>query len=66
LQRSRPRLIFVARGRLLDFGSRLVQLRLRELDDRSEAEVVAAVGEIERVGRLREELVREIEPLDEP
>src|SRR4051794_29696863 len=62
-QRRLPRLVLVARGRLLELSAGLVQLRLRQLDDRAQTEVVALLREIERVGALGEQLVGEVDAL---
>ena len=48
-QRRRPRLVVVAGARLFDLRAGLVQLRLRQLDDRAEAEVVARLGQLLRL-----------------
>src|SRR5262249_16348145 len=48
-QRGRSHLVLVARRGFLDLRARLVQLCLCELDDRAEAQTIAAVGELERV-----------------
>src|SRR5947207_1158728 len=59
-----PRLILVAGGRLFDLGARLVELRLRQLDDRAQAEVVTLLRQIERVGRLHQELIGQRQTLE--
>ena len=62
-QRRRARVVLVPRGRLFDLRPRLVQLCLRELDDRAQSEVVAFLRQIERVRRLRQEIVGQSETL---
>ena len=59
-QCGRSGLIVVARRRRIDVGLRLVQLRLRQLDDRAEPYRVPLLRQIERVRRLRDELIRQI------
>ena len=56
-------MVFVPRAGLLDFGARLIQLRLRQLHDRAESEVVPGLGKVERLRSLIEKLIRQIEPL---
>ena len=56
-QRCVARLIVVAGSRLLDLRPRLIELRLRQFDNRAQSEAVAFLRQIERVRGLGEELV---------
>src|SRR5579885_3235487 len=62
-ERAPLRLIVIARAGLSDLRGGQIQLRLAELDDGAEAEIVAALRELERHLGLIQQLVGQAEPL---
>ena len=63
IQHRQLRLIIVARAGLLNFRLGFVELRLAELDDRTQPQVIARIREFQRPRRLIEQLIRHREPL---